>query len=90
MRFERLELLNFGCYRGQHVVSLATKPHKPAIVFLGGTGFGKSTLFDAINWALYGEEYEADLRRIRERTIVDRDYPLTTRILHKNSDIAVS
>ena len=71
MHFERLEILNFASYYGEHSVDLACVSDRPVIVILGGTGYGKTTLFDAINWALYGTDYERDLVKRRERQIVD-------------------
>lgn len=73
MRFKHLNLCNFGSYRDEHDISLNTSPEKPVLVFLGGTGYGKSTIFDAINWSLYGKDYELDLVRDKERgrTILD-------------------
>jgi len=72
MRFERLEILNFASYYGEHAISLNCTDDKPAIIFLGGTGYGKTSLFDAINWALYGEDYENELpKRRRGRNILD-------------------
>lgn len=72
MKFERLELLNFASYYGEHVIDLSTSSDRPVVVILGGTGFGKTTLFDAINWSLYGRDYERDLPDLRRgRTILD-------------------
>ena len=71
MLFERIELMNFASYFGEHSMDLETSPEKPVVVVLGGTGQGKSSVFDAINWALYGEEYERDLIKRRQRKIGD-------------------
>lgn len=73
MLFKRIELLNFASYCGEHAFDLACTPEKPVVIILGGTGFGKTSVFDAINWALYGADYEQDLRerRERKRNIID-------------------
>ncbi len=71
MHFERLEILNFASYYGEHAIDLACTSDCPVVIILGGTGYGKTTLFDAINWALYGTDYERDLDKRRERQIVD-------------------
>lgn len=74
MKFEHLELCNFGSYRGEHSISLSTSKEKPVLVFLGGTGYGKSTIFDAISWALYGKDFESDLAKDKERDRTILDY----------------
>ena len=71
MRFEKLTVMNFASYYGEHVVDLNCTDDKPVVIFLGGTGFGKTTLFDALNWALYGVDYEKDLLIHRQRKIED-------------------
>ncbi len=71
MLFERIELLNFASYYGNHSIDLETTTDKPVVVILGGTGHGKTTIFDAINWALYGTEYEPSLIKRRQRKIED-------------------
>lgn len=71
MKFERLEALNFACYFGEHAIDFSCTMDSPVVIVLGGTGYGKTALFDAINWALYGRDYERELPRIRHRTILD-------------------
>lgn len=71
MKFERLELNNFSSYFGEHNIDFDCSPDKPVIIVLGGTGQGKTTLFDAINWALYGTDYEITLKEKRNRMILD-------------------
>lgn len=71
MKLERLELKNFASYFDEHSIDFDCSPDKPVIIVLGGTGQGKTTLFDAINWALYGTDYEMTLKTKRDRAIVD-------------------
>lgn len=71
MKFERLELCNFASYFGEHSIDFDCGTDKPVVVVLGGTGQGKTTLFDAINWALYGTDYEITLKEKRNRAILD-------------------
>lgn len=71
MKFDRLELNNFASYYGEHSIDFDCSPDQPVIVVLGGTGQGKTTLFDAINWALYGTDYEVSLKERRNRTVLD-------------------
>lgn len=71
MKFERLELENFASYYGRHSLNLATTPERPVVIIVGGTGFGKTSLFDALNWALYGNRYEEQIVKTRQRKIFD-------------------
>lgn len=71
MKLERLELTNFASYFGEHSIDFDCTPDKPVTIVLGGTGQGKTSLFDAINWALYGTDYEIALKEKRDRTIID-------------------
>ena len=71
MHFERIEIQNFSSYFKEHSIDLACSPEKPVVIVLGGTGQGKTSIFDAINWALYGTDYERDLVRRRKRQIID-------------------
>lgn len=72
MKFQKVEIENFASYYGKiGPISLETNPDKPLVVFIGRTGFGKTSFFDAINWALYGQEYEKDLADKKGRNILD-------------------
>ena len=71
MKLQKIHLENFASYFGKIPLDLETSSEKPIVIFIGGTGFGKTSLFDAINWALYGEEYEKDLHENKGRDILD-------------------
>lgn len=69
MRPIRLELKNFGPYRGTSVVDFSELGE--FFLICGKTGSGKSTIFDAITYALFGEAPGA--RKGHERELVS-DY----------------
>src|SRR5215216_1279097 len=71
MRFEKLILENFSSYYGKHTLEFHTSEQKPIAIIVGGSGNGKTSIFDAINWALYGSQYELTLQEINEKTIAD-------------------
>lgn len=71
MKFQLLEIKNFACYYGQHRVDLNTSDDKSVIIVIGSNGFGKTSMFNAIIWSLYGEDYEKDLKRVKQREITD-------------------
>src|SRR5690606_1259546 len=50
----RLRLRNFGCFRGEHDVDF-TGLNGDLFAIAGPTGSGKSTVLDALTWALYGQ-----------------------------------
>ena len=55
MRPIRLELTAFGPYADTEVVDFAALPADRPFVISGHTGAGKTTIFDAMAFALYGE-----------------------------------
>lgn len=54
LRFESLSLKNFGPYREITDLSLATAPESPVVVIHGENTLGKTNLFRALRWCLYG------------------------------------
>jgi len=71
MKFEKLILENFASYYGQHIFDFNTDQEKPVVIIVGNNGYGKTSMFQGINWALYGEDYEKDLRKYKNRNILD-------------------
>ena len=57
MYFSRIELHNFGIYKGTHEMHLSDRMGSRNIVLVGGlNGRGKTTFHDAILIALYGKQ----------------------------------
>ncbi len=54
MRPLKLELSEFGPYSGKHTVDFEQLGEKGIFLITGDTGSGKTTLYDAISFALYG------------------------------------
>ena len=71
MEFEKLEIENFSSYYGKHSIDLKTSSDKPVVIIVGGSGEGKTSIFDALNWALYGRAYESVLLQQRRKRIGD-------------------
>src|SRR5258708_36673047 len=55
MKFERITLENFRQYYGQESLDFAKDNRRRVTVIHGVNGAGKTSLFLAINWCLYGE-----------------------------------
>jgi DNA sulfur modification protein DndD len=54
VRFRNLTLVNFGPYRGRQEVNLATDSDSPVVLIYGENTLGKTQLFSALRWCLYG------------------------------------
>lgn len=54
MRFESVSLKNFGPYREINDLRLTTEPESPVVVIHGENTLGKTSLFRALRWCLYG------------------------------------
>lgn len=58
MKLDNIELENFRQYCGIHRADFSKDPKRNITVFQGSNGAGKTSLFAAINWCLYGEGAE--------------------------------
>lgn len=54
IRFDRITITNFGPYYGSNTMEFSTDEHAPVTLLYGENTFGKSQLFAAFRWALYG------------------------------------
>jgi DNA sulfur modification protein DndD len=55
MRIERVDLLNFRQYFGNQRLKLSRDDEQNVTIIHGVNGAGKTSLFLALNWCLYGE-----------------------------------
>lgn len=54
MRLRKIELANFGPYRGKHSIEFSDDEEKNICIIWGTNGAGKTHILQAIKWALYG------------------------------------
>lgn len=75
MHFTKVELHNFGIYKGTHVMCLRNKSGNRNITLVGGlNGRGKTTFHDAVLLALYGRQalkYIQEKARSYEKLLAD-------------------
>ena len=57
MKIRYLKLKNFRQYYGEHTVDFATNKQHNVTVIQGINGAGKTSLFIALNWCLYGKDF---------------------------------
>jgi exonuclease SbcC len=65
MRPRNLELLNFACYAGENRIPFDDLEHD-LFAIAGPTGSGKSTILDAMTWALYGRTHRLGSQGLNE------------------------
>jgi len=69
----RLELKEFGPYKDE-IIEWDKIINEPIFLITGKTGSGKSTLFDAISYALYNKTTGGkDIASLRTKTALDKD-----------------
>lgn len=57
MKIKSIELKNFRPYYGKHTINFATDDEHHVTVIQGVNGAGKTSLFTALNWCLYGDDF---------------------------------
>ena len=73
MKAIRLELKEFGPYKNE-IIEWDKIINEPIFLITGKTGSGKSTLFDAITYALYNKTTGGkDIASLRTKTALDKD-----------------
>lgn len=68
---ESLTLSNFGSYCSATTFDLSPKGGRNVTAVVGSNGDGKSTLFVALNWAMYGDEFLAQLKLEKQKGLED-------------------
>lgn len=57
MKLRHITLKNFRAYHGEQTVAFTTDENQHVTVIHGANGAGKTSLFVAFNWCLYGNEF---------------------------------
>jgi DNA sulfur modification protein DndD len=70
MKIEQIIIENFGPFIGKQTIDLRTSDDAPLVVIYAENGRGKTFLYRAIRWALYGRVYK-DNRPIPESKLVN-------------------
>ena len=56
MKIQSLTIQNFRPFHGEQTIEFSSSDGKMVTLFQGAMGAGKTRLFGAIQWCLYGEE----------------------------------
>jgi DNA sulfur modification protein DndD len=72
MKLERITLENFRQYFGRERLDFAKDKQRRVTVIHGVNGAGKTSLFLAINWCLYGSEYIDNVGELISKEAISR------------------
>jgi len=81
MKLERITLENFRQFSGKQRLEFALDEKRRVTVIHGANGAGKTSLFLAINWCLYG-------RTVEKIKVIDNVGELSARQLQAGSELA--
>ncbi len=89
MQLHHLEMTAIGPYAGTERVDFASLGRAGLFLLEGPTGSGKSTIIDAITFALYGKvaQASADVERIHSHHADPRTVPLVTLVFETQSGL---
>lgn len=89
MQLHRLEMSAIGPYAGTEVIDFARLGRAGLFLLEGPTGSGKSTIIDAITFALYGRvaQSSADVERIHSHHADPRTVPVVTLVFETQSGL---
>lgn len=89
MQLLRLEMTAIGPYAGTEVIDFASLGRAGLFLLEGPTGSGKSTIIDAITFALYGRvaQSSADVERIHSHHADPRTVPVVTLVFETQSGL---
>ncbi|GJM41424.1 MAG: ABC transporter ATP-binding protein [Ardenticatenaceae bacterium] len=72
MKLERLELNNFRQYFGQQRVKFSTDSSRHVTIIHGINGAGKTSMFMALNWCLYGKQFMGEISELMSKEALAR------------------
>lgn len=73
MKFTRLAIENLGPYAGRHELALDVRAESPVVLIHGENMRGKTSLFNAIKWVLYGETSGRRGRQVPTASLLSYD-----------------
>ena len=73
MRLIRIQLQNFLPFGGEHQITFPRKDGRSLVIVWGRNEHGKTTLLNAVRWALYGYALGRHRRRYNLSKMVNRD-----------------
>ncbi len=69
MKLRKIKLKNFRQYYGEQEIEFSIDNNRNVTVIYGKNGAGKTSLFTAINWVLYGNDIKIDGKIVNKKAI---------------------
>jgi len=88
MKIKEVRLKNFKSYKDEKII-LSTSSEKNVTLIFGAMGAGKSSLFQAINWCLYGDLVEGRGNTIADMNDIAGKYLLDELDEHDTGEVTI-